>query len=84
MSYSEQTISTLLQILTFGAKYSHVLVAQILHSGILQAIANLLPEGDAQDLPTFVNELLSLLSLVLPDTNDDLQNPKKTIVFGPR
>ena len=59
-------------------------VAQILHSGVLQMIANLLPQSDAQDLPTFVNDLLSLLSLILPDTNDDLQNPNKTIVLGPR
>ena len=44
----------------------------------------MLPEDDKSDLPTFVNDLLNLLSLVLPDTAKDLENPKKTIVFGPR
>ena len=61
------------------------MVAQILHDGVLPAITGLLPSDDThQDLPPFVNDLLSLLNLILPQTDIDRQHQQKMMVFGPR
>ena len=45
-TYSEQTISHLLSLLSMGCKFSSELIASILSNGILQVLAKLLPKED--------------------------------------
>ena len=83
--YTDQTIAIFLQILSYGCKFSHLMIAQIIHDNALQAIVNLLPSEDKhQDLPPFVNDLMSLINLMLPQTDVDRKQQQKLIIFGPR
>jgi len=67
LKYTEQTISAMLQILCQGCRFSHLLIAQMLHGNVLRIITNLLPEdSQSQNLPAYINDLISLLNLVLP------------------
>lgn len=56
---------------------------QCLISGnILQELTKMLPDQD-QDMPSYLNDLVTLMNILLPETEADKQNRKKLIVFGP-
>ena len=61
-TYTEQTISVLLSILSQGCKFSNLLIANILQGQqILQVLTQLLPKED-MDQPAYINELTTLLN----------------------
>lgn len=47
------------------------MITSVLHMGLLQILTGLLPEKDVQDVPSYVNDLLSFLNIALPQTAVD-------------
>ena len=83
-TYSQQTITLLISMLTQACKYSNALISKILNGGVVQLLSKLLPKKDDQDMPSYTSELIGLFNQILPQTTADEQNMNKLIVFGPR
>jgi hypothetical protein len=80
-SYTAATLSNFFKILTYGSKYSLLIIGTIVNGGGIESFEKLLPRDDQQ--PGYTLDLASLLNQVLPQSEEVEHNRQQAFVFGP-